>query len=238
MRLDGPTQRTSRARNSRLLILGVSAACLLISFQNFSDIPLEMLKPNFASARDSAEQEALRGRGGDIRRFAPDKPADYDDTVTLAAPQSGSDLASIGQDWVQRQTRMLTGGAEDRMLMSVNKKMERLFRSEDSVSPSHSGNPIGSEADRNQDLNSKQARTNTPPSNDPSHAHEPFLKGLRFNTLTRVEMSLSDETHLTCAYEGGGMQVDLAKPLSNSVDINLRHRSNDKSSTVQLNYTW
>ena len=64
--------------------------------------------------------------GVDIRELAPAHPS-LTETSLIAQPQSGHDLGSVGQDWLARQTKLITGPTEERVLAGFNQALNRML---------------------------------------------------------------------------------------------------------------
>ena len=64
--------------------------------------------------------------GVDIRELAPAHPP-LTETSFIARPQSGHDLGSVGQDWLARQTKLITGPTEERVLAGFNQALNRML---------------------------------------------------------------------------------------------------------------
>lgn len=205
------------------------AALLIVSFQNFSHIPIEMLKPQFNFARAETARVKARIGQADARDLAPIKPG-HGPHSKLAVPERGSDLGSVGQDWFERQARILTGGAEKRFIEDLNRKMNRMISSDEDE-----------EASASSDLSSDSAGPHAS-SDDESDENSALSalrpKSIRLRSLTRVDMVVNDQAKLSCSYKEGGVQFEFSRSLDTRLDLNVRHKSNDSSSSVLLNYSW
>lgn len=215
-----------------LIVLGV----MIVSFQNFTDIthiPLQKLTPNFAVARMLATADSHRNeRESDIRKWAPTRPTnEFVPKQALVVPNGGSDLNSVTTNWLERQSHLLIDGADQRLLDSMNRKMQTFFSSK---SDSRKSGANKSEGATTEALKNSQERKEE----IANHNSSEQSATIRFSTLTRVEMDIFQKTNLSCAYDGGGLQWNLSRPITQKVDINLRHKANDNSSTFHFNYNW
>lgn len=181
--------------------------------------PSSFVKQSFSHIPGVAPQ------GVDMRVLAPQKP--WDLVSALAMPQSGSDLNSVGQDWMGRQARLLTGDAEERLLASVNQQMTRWLPS--LIDPS---SPLESE----------------PPA-QPTHARAgesaanqelAFLRptSLRFAQLNRLEMGWTNNLRFGWSATGDTMQFDLSAPLGASSFVDVRHDTLRSLHSLHLKYSW
>jgi hypothetical protein len=211
-----------------LAVLGF-ACTLLVSFQNFTTIPLERLK--LLSFHPHLQAAWARNEGqGDIREIAPHRPASLD-VSAIASPESGTDLESVGQDWARRQANLLTGGREEILLKEVNQKMNRAFRNFTESSTEESSGKIASRGPASIDRKSGTESG----MREEENSGEPFLK---FTSINRVQMMLPSEANVSCAVQGSSLQVDLSRSLGERVNVNLRHDTSSNSNTVRLHYTW
>lgn len=244
-------------RHTSLVMIGICMTVMVVSFQNFTgrlnDIPLDLLKPrlSFASARLAAarhvEAENLKsGRSaGDIRNLVPNPPQQIEDRRVLVMPDSGSDLQSVGQNWAVRQSEVLTGGAEKRLLEDINHSIQKFFQPEAQNKYKNGIKaPYSKEGRRPAQANSanqtNQNTENTGTDPDPSLEESSITSGksLRFSRINRLELDWSEETQISCAVETGGMQWDLSQRINSRIDVNLRHKALDESSSLQLKYNW
>lgn len=192
---------------------------LFISFQNFTNVPLDVLRPQLSTAQARAVSPT-DGRA-DMRELAPSKPRDEDESV-IAVPQSGHDLESIGQDWAARQTNAITGGAEQKILQKMNKKMSSWIGDDDTQETEANNSarkPASAKADG---TNRTDARQRT----------------FYFSRVNKMDMDLALDTHLSCQYLGSSVQWDLSRNVVGDVDLNLRHDSKDATNSIHLKYNW
>ena len=209
--------------------LSLTGACLLLLFQNFTSIPLSDLKPKF----EIVEARVTPASDGsvDIRDLAPHR-REIRQREGLVAPQAGHDLNSIGQDWMIRQTHLLTGGAEKEILESLNKRVNRMFKFEDVESEDWPDGQSGESGDR------KPSSEEETEAAEAENAFLPRPKAVKFTAVNRVQMDFDNNTQVTCSFQGSSMQWDFVRPISRTLDLNLRHESSDSKSSVLINYSW
>lgn len=224
-------------RTRSLALILVMGAILIVSFQNFSSIPLENLKPQFQKA--GAARKSPDG-GFDIREVAPRRPASLDEPQ-LALPQGGQDLESVGRDWAGRQAEIITGGAEKRLLASVNRRIDKWMKFEPVE-----GEPWPEPGDEG---------GATSPGSDSGDGGLPGIPGLpsvpgtedmfglrptslRMASVNKFEVGLADKTQISCSIESGNVKVDLSRPLTDRLDFDVRHESGQQSNSVHLRYDW
>ena len=202
-----------------LTIMGFLTA-LMVGFQNFTSIPLEKMK----LAKLQPDVLIAYAEDNDIRRLAPHRPENFDqkDQSKIASPETGSDLDSIGQDWVKRQGHLLTGGAEQKFLDDVNKKINRALKREEA---SEQTGESGASATATEPSQRAGERSYINPS-------------VRFTALNRVELGFPNEAQVSCSVEGSNLRWDLSRPLSDRIDFNLRHETTGNANTVRLHYNW
>lgn len=220
--------RNLGSRRRRLAVSAILGGAMLavVSFQNFTAIPLEKLKlsGSYAEAR-------IVGDGTDIRRSAPARVEP--ESTGLAVPTQGNDLGSVGRDWMTKQAKLITGGAEERALQDLNKKMNRWIQS------------IASD-DSDDDTSEAGSRPNGPNGpndasvNDTSSSNQLLIPTqIRFSRVNRFEMDWSRKLQLRCDYTpGGSVDVALTRPISEQLEVNIQHRSSDQSNSFRLNYRW
>ena len=184
--------------------LGLSALMLflIVFLQNFDLLNARVISPVDPS---------------DIRVGAPEKPVEK---ITLAQPQSGSDLNSIGADWAGRQAHLLANGADDRLLTEVNSKLDQLFGSPVEESASVDGDPT-------------HARR---PANSSAASLKP--KSIHMARLGQIEVGFQGDTKLSCEFNGASTTWDLSHPLASDVDVRLHHDTRDAASTLLLHVSW
>ena len=220
-------QRKTKSRFKAPLI-GYSIALIIlsISFQNFSSIPLGILNPHISTA----EARAVSPSDGsaDIRKLAPQKPVEQDDPI-VATPQSGGDLDSVSQDWMSRETHLITGGAEQKVLDKMNRRMSRwLASTPDEKAQGPQGQPG----------NGSTSALQTPSEPEGGLLSIVQPKSVRFTKMNQMDMSFENDAHLSCLFRGDSMQLDLSKNVIGNVDVNLRHDTHDDANSVHLKYSW
>lgn len=191
------------AKLTRFLWITLGSLCFLF-FQNFENIPLDRLKPNFKPSAKAFENEL------DIREIAP-SPESSPSGLQLASPTSGTDLESISVNWAQKQTQILTGGAEQRLIDQLNKNL--LFNDRRPAS-------TDSEID---------------PEDDKTSPAKSFLK---LKAINRLEIHLANQTKIDCSVDGEKLNLDLHSPSQKNINFSLSHESSSSKSSVLLHYDW
>jgi len=224
-----------RTRHHKLFtLLGAASAFLLIMFQNFQLVPLEKLKPDYAYARAVSPTDGT----GDIRKLAPARPAQQDQSM-IAAPQAGTDLGSISQDWAARQAHLITGGAEERMIADFNKKMNRFFKFEDVEGEPYPDSGYDShDSSEDEGSGASGGGGGRRPASDDEAASGFQPKSMQLVAMNRVQLALKNRTKVSCSVQGGGLRWDVSRPINDRLDVNFRHDSADARSTLNLNYSW
>ena len=200
----------------------LTLALLFITFQNFSNVPLGILKPQISTA--NARAVSPTDGSADIRKLAPQRPEAEDSDTVIAVPQSGHDLSSVGQDWMARQSKAITGGAEQKILDKMNKRMNRWVNGEgETIKPRQPGSEASAP---------RTERTTTPGrlTMRPKNVH--------FSRVNKMDMDLVGDTHLSCQYKGNSVQWDLSRNVVGDVDLNIRHDSRDSANSIHLKYNW
>jgi hypothetical protein len=232
-----------------LTALGV----FVISFQNFAPVPFDQLNPSLnlaQAARKRAEHESAQTRteqdgdsekARDIREWAPLKPSDG--TQTLAMPEASNDLGTIERSWITNQTHLLTGGADQKMLDDLNKRLNRWVKFEPVE-----GEPWPEPGDDSSD-NGPNSGSAPGGSGDDDGTPKPDMSGLqdlfsmapksiRFSQVNRFQLDFKNQSRMSCLITGGGVKLDLSRPIGNRVDVGVAHDMAAKSSTVHLQYNW
>lgn len=202
-------------------VIGISLIAIM-AFQNFTSIPLEKLSPGSRVAKSMNPHDG----SADIRDLAPNRPDNFGDRPWMASPQAGHDLNSISQDWMSRQANLITGGAEQELLASLNRKIERSWKFEPIE-----GEPWPDSAD--DDQGSADGKNGE---KEESSRVKP--KSIKLTGLNRLQMEFTNRTNLSCAMNGGSLQIDVSHPIGQSLDLNIRHESTAAKSSVMLNYSW
>lgn len=214
-------------------LLAALSAFLLIMFQNFQLIPMERLKPDMAYAHEVSPTDGT----GDIRRLAPVRPNIQEQPV-IAAPQAGSDLGSISQDWATRQAHLITGGAEERILADFNKKMNRFFKFEPVEGEPYPDSGYDSSGSDDEGSGSSGGGGGRRPASDDEASSGFSPTSMQLVAVNRVQLALKNRMKLSCSVQGGSLRWDVSRPISNRLDLNFRHESSDARSTLNLNYSW
>jgi hypothetical protein len=206
----------------------LTMAVLISLFQNFTHLDLAHLKPLYVPPY--ARAQAAANGTSDIRDLAPArelKPG----RNSLAVPQSGSDLGSVGQDWMRRQADLMTGGAEQRLLGTINRKVNRLLKFEEVE-----GEPWPEPGD---DGTGSPLQPSDPTEAEDGNEFFGFKpRSVRMATANRLEVGLHNRSNVSCEVRGSAIQLDVSRPLGRNLDVNLRHDSSGNANTLRLHYNW
>ncbi len=181
----------------------MASFCLMLLFQNF-----DVLNTHLVSRIDPS----------DIRVGAPQKPMDQ---ASIAQPNGGSDLGSIGANWAGRQAHLLANGADDRLLKEANAALDRIFGSSKSY--------LDEQSSETGESGSKIA-ANAGTSRMPASVH--------MARLGQIELGFHDQTKFSCEVEGGHTAWSLSRPINSDIDLRLQHDTKDAASTLQLHVSW
>jgi hypothetical protein len=224
-------------RSRKIALLYVTGGLLFICFQNFSTVPLDKLKPqlNRAEARPS---EPAADEMRDIRDLAPKVRLPSAARTHVAAPESGGDLNSVSQDWMIRQTRLLTDGADEKLVASINKRMNRMMNFEPVESDWPGGGAGDGKTDGKDGDDSDSGSSGTPGMPDLKDLLGMRPTSLQFKSVTQVDLGFSNRAKLSCSLRGDSIQWDLSRTVSERMDVNLRHEPTGNTNTLRLHYNW
>ena len=214
----------------KAFLIIISGFVMFISFQNFTEISIEELRPGFQAAHATSPDNGT----GDIRLLAPYR-AQAPNDVLIATPQSGADINSLSQDWATRQTRIITGGADERFMNDLNKRLNRILKS--------SGDDAPDAIDTGDGVNVSTTKSRGPASlgkPDPENDLYGLMpKSVRLMSLNRMQIGLANnKTQISWSVQGQSMQWDLTHPIAKNFDISLHHDTSCSKSSLLLNYNW
>lgn len=198
--------RPGRVWKFSCLVLGLG---LIVSFQNFTLLPIDRLKLR----RLEASIPSAYAAGGDIRKIAPRRPASMDQPV-IAIPQEGRDLGSVSQAWFTRQARLLTNGEDERILKDVNRSLQKSFANEKVTTFEDSQSSTEVVDDR------------------------AIMPSVRLTAFNRIQFGAEDSSRLSCLVNGSSVQLDLSHSVTEFMNLNVHHETSTNSNTLQLQYVW
>lgn len=170
---------------------------------------------------------SVTATGIDIRRIAPERPRDFSFRESLVTPTSNGDLNSVGQDWMIRQTSVLTEGADQKIVADINRSMGRWLRWEDvQGEPWPDPDSSGGDSDSSSGSEGDGGRLFLKP------------KSMRFAQVNKIVIDWSHDVSLTCAATGATMLVNITKPIGASTFVDLEHNSSRGTSSFHFNFTW
>lgn len=235
------------------IILG-GLTVLTLSFQNFSNFTLEDLRPHRNRANAASRGEIFGSSDDqDIRDFAPQRPSNYG-ASEIALPDAGKDPSTIGLNWLGKQTHLSTHGGDQRALDEINKRMQRLVKftpvegegwPEPGDNDANRRNPANQSGDDpNSDGSSSDGDDSSGTPQIPKSIQDMFSSSpmsphsIKFTQLNRFDVAFNNETHLNCMVGNAGVEVELQKPLTERMNVGLRHQTSGQASTVHLDYNW
>jgi hypothetical protein len=168
---------------------------IFVCYQNFSPLSEE-------DRRTLEVMEELKAMG--------------EEKSSLVAPRSGRDLASVRDDWVDRQGKVWLNGADERLLDTVNARLQSWL-----------GNDEAKEELTSEDVEGTLAA---------EEDSEP--QKFRFATINKVEYKWDQTSLLTCSVEGQGTKLDYSKTWSQNAELGVEHNVSENQTQVLLKYRW
>jgi hypothetical protein len=210
-------------KSRRMAFTNSVTVFVLIFAGTFADAESAKLSPRLNLRRPTS----VTATGVDIRRIAPERPRDFFFRESLVTPTSNGDLNSVGQDWMIRQTSVLTEGADQKLVADINRSMGRWLRWED----------VQGEPWPDPDSSGEDSGTSGGSEGDGGRL---FLKpkSMRFAQVNKIVIDWSHDVSLTCAATGGTMLVNITKPIGASTFVDLEHNSSRGTSSLHFNFTW
>jgi hypothetical protein len=138
-----------------------------------------------------------------------------EESTSLVAPRQGRDLASVRDDWVDRQSKVWLNGADTRLLDSVNTRLQQWL-----------GNDEAAEELAPVDEGTETATEDQEP------------QKFRFATINKVEYKWDQSSLLTCSVEGKGTTLDFSKTWSKDAQLGVEHNVSENQTQVLLKYRW
>lgn len=189
---------------------------LFISYQNFSSVSSGEWDST-TSLKIINEMNAFR---------AGDKVPE-----TLATPQSGSDLQSVKNDWMQRQGHILLNGYDKKLEKAMNDKLNSWVKeitAKEEPAENASAQPAGGESPTaGQNAEAKA-------SEDP---HK-LKQNLRFTRVNSLKYDIGDMTSVNLTADPGNTHVDVSQTLSPNAKFGLEHRTANSQTQMFLKYEW
>lgn len=189
---------------------------LFISYQNFSSVsPSEW--DSTSSLKIINEMNAFHS----IDKGLPE---------TFAAPQGGSDLESVRNDWMQRQGTILLNGYDKKLEKALNEKLNswvseitRKEAAEENASASGTAGAPGSSENQSQAQNSSSPK---------------IKQNLRIMRINSLKYDLGENTCMNLTADPGNTRVDLSQTLSRNTKFGVEHRTADSKTQMFLKYEW
>jgi len=182
---------------------------LIISYQNFSSVN--------PTAWDNSHALKIMKEMNEFEKNNSDKKP------TLATPQSGEDLKSVGNDWLQRQGSLLLNGYDKKLEAAMNAKLNSWFQ-DDSRNPAPQNN--FQSADTTSD----------------SSAEKPQQKGakqsLRFSRVNSLKYEIGTNSCFDLTADPGNAHLNFSQILSSNTKLGLEHRTSDNKTQMMFKYEW
>jgi hypothetical protein len=179
---------------------------LLISYQNFSSINSKEWDAT-SSLKIINEMNNFESSG---------KHAE-----TLAIPQSGSNLQSISNDWMQRQGSILLNGYDKELESAMNEKLNswvyKITRTEtaEETMPNES-TEVKSKSAESKKMNQK----------------------LRFSRINSLKYDLDEKICMDLTANPGDTRFNLSQSLSDKAKVGIEHRTAGSQTQMFLKYEW
>lgn len=168
---------------------------IFVCYQNFSPL----------SEEDRRTLEVMQ----ELKEMSEEK-------TSLVAPRAGRDLASVRDDWVDRQSKVWLNGADQRLLDSVNTRLQSWLGNDEASEELSSDEADGSLA--------------TDEGSEPQR--------FRFATINKVEYKWDQSSLLTCSVESQGAKLDYSKTWSQNAELGVEHNVSENQTQVLLKYRW
>lgn len=138
----------------------------------------------------------------------------------LAAPQSGSDLRSVSNDWMQRQGSILLNGYDKELESAMNEKLNSWFQDPESSAEQTSEANAGD-----------QANYLTSPS-------QKNKQNLRFARINSLKYDFDEKLCLNLTADPGNTRLDLSQTFNSRTRIGVEHRTANSQTQMFLKYEW
>ncbi|MBO9665188.1 MAG: hypothetical protein J7501_00040 [Bdellovibrio sp.] len=172
-----------------------ASSLILVCYQNFGPLNLE----------DQKTLERMR----EMQKLQR-QPA----SLGIATPQSGSDLASVSGDWMQRQGHLLLNGRDKEILDTINHRLSTWF---DSVTAGES------------------PAADTQGGRKPASLEAPAA--FRFSRVNEMEYRAQDAI-FSCSLNFDGAHLDYSHKLSSNTHLGVDHWTGKNQTQVLLKYNW
>jgi hypothetical protein len=167
---------------------------IFVCYQNFSPLSEE-------DRRTMEVMEELKAMG--------------EEKTSLVAPRNGRDLASVRDDWVDRQSKVWLDGADQRLLDTVNTRLQKWLGNEEA-----------------------ESEQTTEPDGALATDEESGPQKFRFATINKVEYKWDQSSLLSCSVEGQGTKLDYSKSWSQNAELGVEHNVSENQTQVLLKYRW
>lgn len=144
---------------------------------------------------------------------------------TFATPQGGSDLKSVSNSWVQRQSSILLNGYDKKLENAVNDKLNSWVQllsddtdkeapkiSEKTGSSSASGNALTGPAKRKQNL--------------------------RFTRVNSLDYRFGEDSNFNVTADPGNTSLNYSQSFFLNTKLGFEHKTADNKTQMILKYEW
>lgn len=171
-------------------------SCLFVAYQNFESLSEEDLRTlEIMKQMTELEKTSVSSK--------------------VAIPRKGRDLASVRDDWVEQQGSLLLDGADQRLLDTLNHKIQSLFKSDET--------------------SSAKAEISE---GESASAEASVMDNFRFATLNRMEYRWSESSQLSCILETQGASLDYSQRLSHNTSWGVVHQGSENQTQLVLKHQW
>ena len=196
-------------------ILPLLIFVLLISYQNFSNVP--------TNEWDSADTLKIMNEMSEFEKANPNRPI-------LATPQGGSDLKSVSNDWMERQGSILLNGYDKRMEAALNDTLNSWVQN-------ISAKDSPSEPKRN-DASGTVALSEPVPATQTAEASPRTKQNFHFSRVNALKYDLGESTCLNLVADPGNARLNYSQTISSNTKLGVEHRTSDNKTQMLFKYEW
>jgi hypothetical protein len=196
-------------------ILPLVLLMLIISYQNFSSVsPQEW---------DSTSTLKVLNEMNEFSRHDPQQKA------ALATPQSGRDLKSVSNDWMQRQGSIILNGYDKKLESAMNDKLNSWVQ-EITRKDTEDEAPKDPKTSAVNDKNSSNAGS--------SPSTKKTKQNIRFSRVNSLKYEVGDASSFGFTADPGNTHLDFNQSLSSNTKMGVEHRTNDNQTQMFFKYEW
>ncbi|MBK9324084.1 MAG: hypothetical protein IPM97_14255 [Bdellovibrionaceae bacterium] len=187
---------------------------LIISYQNFSNV----------SPTDWDKSQALNVIK-EMNEFEKNNP---EGPKTLATPQSGNDLESVSNDWLQRQGSLLLNGYDKKLEAKLNDKLNSWV--ENLTAKDQTEKDIINGAQEQSGVSQKDSKISQPNSKQ--------KQNLRFSRVNSLNYDLGTNSCLNLTANPGNTHLNFSQILSSNTKLGLEHHTSNNKTQMIFKYEW